>query len=105
MPGIWQIDDERKDKYLVLRRDATMPEWPWLVLGAADPAVPHAIRALADESEKLGMDPEYIADLRRLADRFDAWRLAHAAGDPDAAPHRDDHPAVVAMLNQKTEPL
>jgi hypothetical protein len=99
--GVWQINDERKNKYLVLRRDATMPEWPWLVLGAADPAVPHAIRALATASRVEGMDSEYVSDLFDLADKFDAWRQAHAAGDPDAGPHRVDHPAVVSMLNLK----
>lgn len=104
MAGIWQINDERKDKYLVLRRDNTMPDWPWLVLGAADPAVPHAIRALADESQRLGMDDEYVADLRRLADKFVRWRLSHATGDPDAPPHRVDDPSVIARLNEKASP-
>jgi hypothetical protein len=104
MPGIWQINDERQNKYLVLRRDATMPEWPWLVLGAADPASASAIRALADESERLGLNPDYVRDLRVLADRFFQWWLDHEPGDPDAGPHRVDHPAVVAMLNTKQNP-
>lgn len=100
MGGLWQINDQRKNKYLVLRRDATMPEWPWLVLGAADPAVPVAIRALADESERLGMDPDYVRDLRLLSEKFETWRAGHNQGDPDAGPHRQDHPAVVGWLAQ-----
>ena len=27
------------NKFLVQRRDGSVPEWPWLVMGAADPAV------------------------------------------------------------------
>lgn len=101
MPGIWQINDERMNKYLVLRRDGTMPDWPWLVLGAADPAAPVAMRALADESDRLGMDSEYVRDLYRLADKFDEYRQSHQEGDPDAAPHRTDDPEIVARLNEK----
>jgi hypothetical protein len=86
------------DKFLVLRRDGTVPEWPYLVLGARDPAVPFAIRALADESERLGMDPAYADDLRALADDHDEWRLAHGEGDPDAARHRKDDPDVIKRI-------
>jgi hypothetical protein len=102
MPGIWQINDERLNKYLVLRRDGTMPEWPWLVLGAADPAVPAALRTLADESARLGMDGEYVEDLLDLADKFDEWRQANTTGDPDAPRHRTDDPLIVTQLDRKT---
>lgn len=103
MPGVWQIDDERKNKYLVLRRDATMPQWPWFVLAAADPAAPAALRAYADACHAEGMDQEYVKDLLDLATKFDAWRLEHIEGDPDAAPHRTDHPAIIALLNTKNQ--
>jgi hypothetical protein len=44
-------------KYLVLRRDGTVPDWPYLVMGAADPVVPVALRAYAVEAERVGLDP------------------------------------------------
>jgi hypothetical protein len=99
--GVWQIDDERKNKYLVLRRDKTMPTWPWFVLAASDPAAPCALRAYADRAGELGMDRQYVSDLYRLADKFSDYRAAHADGDPDAAPHRTDDPATVAQIESK----
>jgi hypothetical protein len=87
-------------KYLVLRRDGTVPEWPYFVLGAADPVAPAALRAYADGAEKLGMDPQYVADLRELADQFWAWRAEHGEGDPDAPRHRVDDPQVIARMKR-----
>ena len=85
-------------KYLVQRRDGTVPEWPGFVIGAKDPAAPAALRAYADAAEKLGFDARYVADMRELADDFDAYRKAHGAGDPDAVPHRKDDPEVIAKI-------
>ncbi len=62
------------DKYLVQRRDGTVPDWPYLVLGASDPAAPAAIRAYALAAEGLGMASEYVADLKALAFSFEDWR-------------------------------
>lgn len=86
------------NKYLVLRRDGTVPEWPYLVLGAKDPAVPFAIEALADESQRQGMDADYVSDLRRLADYFDYFRHTYGEGDPDAPAHRQDNPEIVSQI-------
>jgi hypothetical protein len=86
------------NKFLVLRRDNTVPEWPWLVMGAADPAAPHALRAYADEARRLGMDVEYCEQIRLLAQRFDDWRKANHTGDPDADRHRTDDPDVVRRI-------
>lgn len=90
------------DKFLVLRRDGTVPSWPYLVLGARDPAAPAALRAYADEAEHLGMDPEYTADVRALAGDWEHYRAAHGPGDPDALPHRTDDPAVLARITAGT---
>jgi hypothetical protein len=91
------------DKFLVQRRDGTVPEWPYLVLGARDPAVPAAIRALADEYEHIGgYDPEYIADLRQLADEHEQFRAEHGEGDPDAPAHRKDDHGVVSKITYGT---
>ncbi|HSX15071.1 MAG TPA: hypothetical protein VLE72_04185 [Candidatus Saccharimonadales bacterium] len=91
------------NKFLVVRRDGTVPDWPYLVLGARDPATPVAIRALAAESRLLGMDPEYCDDLLGLADDFGQYRQEHGDGDPDAGPHRPDDPAVVSRFKRGTD--
>lgn len=85
-------------KYLVLRRDNTVPDWLYLVMGAADPVAPEALRAYADGAEKRGLDPQYVADIRALADEFEAWRAEHGNGDPDAPRHRTDDPKIIARM-------
>lgn len=67
-------------------------------MGAADPAVPYAFRAYADEAQRLGMNAEYCEQIRLLADRFERWRQEHFTGDPDAGPHREDAPDVVSRI-------
>lgn len=100
MAGLWRKHDTgaREGKYLVQRRDGTVPDWPNFVIGAADPAAPAALRAYADEAERQRFDPQYVADIRAMAEEFESWRLEHGAGDPDAARHRTDDPVVVAKM-------
>lgn len=99
MAGLWRNQAEtREGKYLVKRRDGSVPEWPHFVIGGADPAAPDALRAYADAAERLGMDPVYVADVRDLATRFERYRRAIGAGDPDAPRHRKDDPATVAEM-------
>lgn len=88
------------NKYLVQRRDGTVPEWPWLVLGGRDPAAPAAIRAYADECERLGMAEDYVEYLRGLAMEFGAYRKDHGVGDPDGVRHRTDAPAIASILDK-----
>ena len=86
------------NKFLVQRRDGSVPEWPWLVLGGADPAAPRAIRAYSEACRQMGMDQEYCRQLDALADRFELWRHENHVGDPDAGPHRTDDPDVIARM-------
>jgi hypothetical protein len=92
------------DKFLVQRRDGTVPDWPYLVIGARDPAAPAALRAYADEAAEVGMSAEYRADIRRLADSFEEYMSEHGQGDPDAPAHRPDDPAVVAQIKAGSTP-
>ncbi len=69
-----------------------------MVLGAKDPAAPTALRAYADEGERLGYDAEFIADVRRLAQEFEDFCAAHGKGDPDAPPHRKDDPETIEKM-------
>jgi len=100
--GLWRKQDgTREGKYLVLRRDGTVPEWPNFVIGAGDPAAPAALLAYAGAASKAGMDPDYVLDVLQLAEEFEDWRATHSQGDPDAPPHRKDDPATVAKMQGK----
>jgi hypothetical protein len=101
MARLWRnTDGTREGKYLVTRRDGSTPEWPYFVMGAADPAAPAALHAYAKAAEVSGMDPDYISDLKALAADFAGWRLEHGAGDPDAPRHREDDPATIEKMKQ-----
>lgn len=88
-------------KYLVKRRDGTVPEWPSFVLGGRDPHAVAALLAYADSIEKdPDCHPDLPASVRRLAAEFEAYRLEHGAGDPTRGIHRVDDPATVAEMRK-----
>jgi hypothetical protein len=92
MAGLWRnTEGTREGKYLVTRRDGTIPDWAWFVLGAADPYAPAGLRAYAAAAEQGGCDPQYVADVRAMADEV-------PTGDPDAGRHRPDDPATVEKM-------
>ncbi|MGM4891218.1 hypothetical protein [Tardiphaga sp. 839_C3_N1_4] len=96
---VWAKTEEFSEgKFLVVRRDGSIPHWPHFVLGARDPATPDALRAYADICQRLGYEPEYVASLRELADDFNSYRLLHGEGDPEAPPHRVDDPNVIDAM-------
>lgn len=64
------------------------------------PAAPTALRAYADASEKLGLNAAFVADVRALAEEFEAYRKEHGQGDPSAVPHRKDDPVILAKMKQ-----
>lgn len=100
MARLWRNDPAVAGgcKYLVTRRDGTIPEWPWFVLGARDPHAPAALRKYADECEAAGDDPAYVADIRAMAAEWEGVRKAMGSGDPSAPRHRQDDPATVAKM-------
>jgi hypothetical protein len=91
-------DGFKGGKYLVQRRDGTVPEWPYFVIGASDPAAPVALRAYALAAQGCGMDADYVNDIMRLADEFKEWRTKNTTGDPDAPRHREDDPEIIAKM-------
>ena len=100
---IWaKTDGEvREGKYLVVRRDGTIPDWPHFVLGGYDPCVPAALKEYAKTARLKGYDPEYCASIEELAydfERLSATERARRIADPDAGPHRTDNPAVINMM-------
>jgi hypothetical protein len=101
---VWaKTDGEvREGKYLVVRRDGTIPPWPHFVLGGYDPAAPAALRAYARAGVELGYDPEFTSSVLELADDYEKLAADNAGkADPDAGPHRRDNPAVVAMMRHQ----
>lgn len=96
---IWAKTEEFSEgKFLVVRRDGSVPHWPHFVIGARDPAAVPALHAYADAAEKLGHDPAFAASIRELASDFQAYRAEQGNGDPDAAPHRADNPEVIHAM-------
>jgi len=98
MAGLWRKNPATPEgKYpVVLRRDGTPLTSRFIVVGLRDPAAPAALRAYADEAERLGFDPQYVKDMRELATDADNYRVAVGPGDPDKPPHRKDDPNVLA---------
>lgn len=96
---IWSKTAEFPEgKFLVVRRDGSVPAWPHFVLGARDPAAPAALRAYAHCAAELGVDPEYVASIVELADDFERYRSEEGEGDADAPPHRKDDPDVLRAM-------
>ncbi len=99
--GLYRDQPEtREGKYLVLRRDNTVPEWPWFVLGATDPAAAWALRAYAVAGFFYRFKWGYVKGVWRLARDFRRWRRANRKGDPDRGRHRTDDPAVIARMRE-----
>ncbi len=86
-------------KFLVVRRDGSVPHWPHFVLGGRDPIAPVALRAYAQAARASGAyDPEYCDSIMELASDFERYRAKQGDGDPDAPPHRTDHPDIIALM-------
>ncbi len=88
-------------KFLVIRRDGSIPAWPHFVIGARDPAAPAALLAYANAAESCGMDLAYVQSIRELSVEFAAYPGKEGYGDPDAAPHRKDDPEIIEVMRGK----
>jgi hypothetical protein len=98
---IWAKTKEYSEgKFLVVRRDGTVPNWPHFVIGARDPAAPAALREYAEMARSMFGDHEYADSILELATDFEKYRQSHGDGDPESGPHRKDDPSVIdAMRN------
>lgn len=98
MARLWRNDFATPEgKYpIVLRRDGKPVETPYLVMLMKDPCFDAAMAAYADEAERRGFDPEYVADIRDLVARAPELRAQTTPGDPDAPPHRTEDPVLLA---------
>lgn len=112
LTGLFRDNPETPEgKYLVMRRDGTVVEWPSFVLGARDPIAEVALRAYAKEVRRILRDEPQLASELRLTEGFAAaieneaarwflFRTQHGKGDPGAGRHRKDDPATVALMRQ-----
>lgn len=99
--GLWRYNPETPEgKYLLTRRDGTIPEWPFFALGAKDPCSAVALRAYANEADRLGYNAQYVMDVLRLAEEFEQYRMAHGDGDPDRGRHRPDDPRTIELMKK-----
>ncbi len=97
--GLWRDNPETPEgKYLVKRRDGSIPEWPHFTLGAKDPCAPTALRAYAQAAQDLDLDPAYVNAVKKLADEWEDYRVSHGEGDPDRGRHRHDDPDTIAEM-------
>ena len=88
----------QEGKYLVVRRDGTVPHWPYFVLGARDPIVPDVLRCYAMLGRHIRYGEEYCLSVGELAYGFERYRRCHSASDPEAASNRVDDPNVVQAM-------
>jgi hypothetical protein len=80
MSGIWRFNSKTPEgKYLVTRRDGTVPEWPNMVFGAKDPAAPARSERMPTKARRLVMTPcsyqtfaEWLTSLKSTAQRTGA---------------------------------
>jgi len=99
--GLWRDNPETPEgKYLVKRRDGTIPQWPSITLGARDPCAPEALRAYATAALMIGLDAAYVKAIFKLADEWDKYRAVHGNGDPDRGRHRVDDPATISEMKK-----
>jgi hypothetical protein len=88
-------------KYLVMRRDGTVPAWSSFVLGARDRHAEVALRAYADSIETdPDCDPQLPDSIRHLAEVFAKERGELGDGDPTRGLHREDNPLVLLLMQQ-----
>jgi len=98
MSGLWRNNAETPEgKYpILLRRDGSVVTKPYFVILASDVCAPFALLSYADMAERLNFDPQYVADIRKMALEFEAWAQTDTTGDPGAPRHRKDDPAILA---------
>ena len=106
--GLWRNNPATPEgKYLVLRRDGTVPEWDYFVLGSRDPAAAEGLRYYAFECMRLNMAKDYVCDVGRLSDKWLADSVPVIdkpvkVGDPDKGPHRKDHQLTISLMRGET---
>jgi hypothetical protein len=93
--GLLRNQPETKEgKFLVLRRDGTVPAWPYFVLGGKDESSHAALMGYAQYEIRQGRYQSGI-EVMELAGQFLSYSLVHRE-EPDVK--RVDDPAVIAIF-------
>lgn len=104
---IWAKTEEFSEgKYLVVRRDGTVPEWPHFVLGGFDPCASAALIRYAEVASEMGYDAEYVRSIQELARDFQELAetdRARKIANPTAGPHRADCAPIVALMGGRVD--
>jgi len=101
LDGLFSDSPETPEgKYLVLRRDGTVPPWPSFVLGAGDKAADWTLWFYSWMAWWFGMAKGYRQAVARRAKKFTDWRKQNGEGDPDAGRHRIDDPWVISKMRE-----
>jgi hypothetical protein len=101
LAGLFRDDPETPEgKYLVKRRDGTVPEWPSFVLGARDRTAAWALWFYGWIGPLFGLSWSYCKSCRRESWRWTRYRREHGNGDPDKGRHRKDDPETVAQMRK-----
>jgi len=117
----WALTETHSEgKFLVVRRDGTIPEWPHFVLSAYDPATSSALLAYAEtfarhtytlhhngsiSDDEFKEKLDYAKGVHDLAVSFAELRATNvekaAQSDPEAPPHRTDDPTIIDLMRRK----
>jgi hypothetical protein len=81
-----------KDKFLVIRRDGTVPEWPWFVLGGRSPWSLEAAKAYLGAAERGGADEAHLEAIRGIVAAMEAHPKG---GDHEFGP---DDPSILQVM-------
>lgn len=93
LKGLFRDDPKtRGGKYLVLRRDNTVPSWAWFVCGARDPMAAWALWFYSWVGIFFTRNWDYLRGVNRLSWDFYRERKTLGCGDPEKGPHRKDDP-------------
>lgn len=109
MSGLWRKNQATPEgKYpVVLRRDGSLPEWPYFVLGGRDFAAPEALDTYAKQCELIGCEAVYVADVRMEAVRWRKAQIAHgddmvrSRAEAAKYPHRKDDPLTLQLARRE----
>jgi hypothetical protein len=92
-------------KYLILRRDGSVVEFPVFVLGARDPYAAKALRYYADllqeevDKQNYNIHHKYPKAIKKWADVFDDYRKEHGESKPCSdKSDRVDCPLIIALM-------
>ena len=88
-----RLDTKVYGKLFKIKDDTEITADSFLVLRAADNAVPAALTAYRTECEHIGADPDHLAAVDELIKRVDDWRAAN----PDKLKIPDTEPRELAQ--------